>query len=56
MGWNLTYMNIVIGVLYYLYFLGGTKAVNVTQKTANVCDYVGDVYNLFLILRFLPTI
>jgi Na+/proline symporter len=49
LGWNLTYMNIVIGVLVIIYtFSGGTKAVNVTQKTANVCDYVGDVYNLFL--------
>jgi Na+/proline symporter len=31
--WNLTYMNIIIGVLVIIYtFSGGTKAVNVTQK------------------------
>ena len=33
LGWNLTLMNIVIGVLVIIYtFSGGTKAVNVTQK------------------------
>jgi Na+/proline symporter len=33
LGWNLTYMNIIIGVLVIIYtFSGGTKAVNVTQK------------------------
>jgi Na+/proline symporter len=32
LGWNLTYMNIVIGVLVIFYTFSGTKAVNVTQK------------------------
>jgi Na+/proline symporter len=33
-GWNLTYMNIVIGLLVIIYtFSGGTKAVNVTQNS-----------------------
>jgi Na+/proline symporter len=34
LGWNLTYMNIIIGVLLVIIytFSGGTKAVNVTQN------------------------
>jgi hypothetical protein len=39
----------------YLYFLGWDKSRQRYSKTANVCDYVGDVYNLFLDL-FLTTI
>jgi hypothetical protein len=45
-------MTIAIGVLYYLYFSG--DKVNVTQKTANVCDYVRDVDHFFSHTTFLP--
>jgi Na+/proline symporter len=32
LGWNLTYMNIIIVLVIIYTFSGGTKAVNVTQK------------------------
>lgn len=55
LGWNLTYMNIVIGVLVIIYtFSGGTKAVNVTQKQQMFVIMSGMFITFFLILRFLP--
>ena len=55
LGWNLTYMNIVIGVLVIVYtFSGGTKAVNVTQKQQMFVIMSGMFITLFLILRYLP--
>lgn len=55
LGWNLTYMNIVIGVLVIIYtFSGGTKAVNVTQKQQMFVIMSGMLITFFLILRFLP--
>jgi hypothetical protein len=51
-GWNLTYMNIVIGLLVIIYtFSGGTKAVNVTPKNSKILDYVANQF-FFLILHF----
>ncbi len=55
LGWNLTLMNIVIGVLVILYtFVGGTKAVNVTQKQQMFVIMSGMFITFFLILHLLP--
>lgn len=55
LGWNLTYMNIIIGVLVIIYtFSGGTKAVNVTQKQQIFVILSGMVITFFLILHYLP--
>ena len=55
LGWNLTYMNIAIGVLVIFYtFSGGTKAVNVTQKQQMFVIMSGMLITFFLILHFLP--
>lgn len=55
LGWNLTLMNIVIGVMVIIYtFSGGTKAVNVTQKQQMFVIMFGMVTTFFLILHYLP--
>ncbi|HMI08345.1 MAG TPA: sodium:solute symporter [Flavobacterium sp.] len=55
LGWNLTLMNIVIGVLVIVYtFAGGTKAVNVTQKQQMFVIMSGMIITFFLILHLLP--
>ncbi len=55
LGWNLTLMNIVIGVLVIIYtFAGGTKAVNVTQKQQMFVIMSGMFITFFLILHLLP--
>jgi len=55
LGWNLTIMNIVIGVLVIIYtFSGGTKAVNVTQKQQMFVIMSGMFITFFLILHYLP--
>lgn len=55
LGWNLTLMNIMIGVLVIIYtFSGGTKAVNVTQKQQMFVIMSGMIITFFLILNFLP--
>jgi SSS family solute:Na+ symporter len=55
LGGNLTYMNIVIGLLVIIYtFSGGTKAVNVTQKQQMFVIMSGMFITFFLILHYLP--
>jgi solute:Na+ symporter, SSS family len=55
LGWNLTFMNIIIGVLVIIYtFSGGTKAVNVTQKQQMFVIMSGMFITFFLILYYLP--
>ncbi len=55
LGWNLTIMNIIIGVLVIIYtFSGGTKAVNVTQKQQMFVIMSGMLITFFLILYYLP--
>lgn len=55
LGWNLTIMNIIIGVLVIIYtFSGGTKAVNVTQKQQMFVIISGMFSTFFLILYYLP--
>lgn len=55
LGWNLTLMNIIIGLLVIVYtFVGGTKAVNVTQKQQMFVIMSGMFITFFLILHLLP--
>ncbi|MRX70022.1 transporter, SSS family [Flavobacterium resistens] len=55
LGWNLTVMNIIIGVMVIIYtFSGGTKAVNVTQKQQMFVIISGMFITFFLILHYLP--
>lgn len=55
LGWNLTVLNIVIGILVIIYtFSGGTKAVNVTQKQQMFVIMFGMFIAFFLILHYLP--
>jgi len=55
LGWNLTLLNIIIGILVMIYtFAGGTKAVNVTQKQQMFIIMSGMFITFFLILYLLP--
>jgi Na+/proline symporter len=55
LGWNLTLLNVVIGILVIIYtFSGGTKAVNVTQKQQMFVIMSGMFVAFFLILHYLP--
>lgn len=55
LGWNITYLNIIIGVLVIIYTVsGGTKAVNVTQKQQMFIIMLGMFITFFLILYYLP--
>lgn len=55
LGWNLTLLNIIIGILVIVYtFSGGTKAVNVTHKQQMFVIMSGMIITFFLILHLLP--
>jgi len=55
LGWNLIYLNILIGVLVIIYTVsGGTKAVNVTQKQQMAIIFAGMLFAFLLILNYLP--
>lgn len=55
LGWNLTLLNIIIGILVIIYtFSGGTKAVNVTQKQQMFVIMSGMFITFYLILHMLP--
>ncbi len=55
LGWNLLYLNIIIGVLVIVYTVsGGTKAVNVTQKQQMAVIFFGMLIAFLLILNYLP--
>lgn len=55
LGWNLTILNIIIGILVIIYtYSGGTKAVNVTQKQQMFVIMSGMFITFFLILHLLP--
>ncbi|NUY79766.1 sodium:solute symporter [Flavobacterium sp. MAH-1] len=55
LGWNLTLLNIIIGILVIIYtFSGGTKAVNVTQKQQMFVIMFGMFVAFFLIIYYLP--
>lgn len=55
LGWNITYLNIAIGILVIIYTVtGGTKAVTVTQKQQMFVIFAGMVAALFIILNLIP--
>lgn len=55
LGWNLYQVIVIIGVLVIIYtVLGGTKAVNVTQKQQMAVIMLGMFVAFFLILSYLP--
>lgn len=55
LGWNLTMLNVIIGILVIIYtYAGGTKAVNVTQKQQMFIIMLGMFTTFFLILHLLP--
>ncbi len=55
LGWDLTILNIIIGVLVIIYTVsGGTKAVNVTQKQQMAIIFTGMFIAFFLIISYLP--
>ncbi|MCB0387330.1 MAG: sodium:solute symporter, partial [Winogradskyella sp.] len=55
LGWNLTYLNIIIGILVIIYTVsGGTKAVSMTQKHQMAVIFTGMFVAFFLIISYLP--
>ncbi|AXT49849.1 sodium:solute symporter [Aquimarina sp. BL5] len=55
LGWDLTTLNIVIGILVIIYTVsGGTKAVSVTQKQQMAIIFTGMFIAFFLIISYLP--
>ncbi|GHA50006.1 hypothetical protein GCM10007103_33510 [Salinimicrobium marinum] len=55
LGWHLTTLTILIGVLVIIYTVsGGTKAVNVTQKQQMAVIFIGMFAAFFLIISYLP--
>ncbi len=55
LGWNLIYLNIIIGMLVIIYTVsGGTKAVSVTQKQQMAVIFFGMLIAFLLILNYLP--
>jgi SSS family transporter len=55
LGWNLSYLIVIIGVLVIIYtVLGGTKAVSVTQKQQMAVIFAGMFIAFLLILNYLP--
>ena len=55
LGWNLTYLTMIIGVLVIIYTVsGGTKAVSVTHKQQMAVILTGMVVAFFIILSYLP--
>lgn len=55
LGWNLLYLNVIIGVLVIIYTVsGGTKAVSVTQKQQMAIIFLGMFLAFLIILNYLP--
>ena len=55
LGWNLTFLNIIMGALVIIYTVsGGTKAVNVTHKQQMAVIFLGMFAAFFVILYSLP--
>lgn len=55
LGWNLIYLNIIIGILVIIYTVsGGTNAVSVTQKQQMAVIFAGMFAAFFIILSYLP--
>ncbi|MBQ4822576.1 sodium:solute symporter [Aquimarina sp. MMG016] len=55
LGWDLTTLNIIIGILVIIYTVsGGTKAVSVTQKQQMAVIFTGMFIAFGLIISYLP--
>ena len=55
LGWNLTSLTVIIGVLVIIYTVsGGTKAVSVTHKQQMAVILTGMIVAFFIILSYLP--
>ena len=55
LGWNLFYLNIIIGILVIIYVVsGGTKAVSITQKQQMGVIFGGMFLAFLIILNYLP--
>ncbi len=55
LGWNVTHLNIIIGVLVIIYTVtGGTKALNVTHKQQMFIIIIGMFVAFYLIIDGLP--
>ncbi len=55
LGWNLTFTNLLVGILVIIYTVsGGTKAVSITQKWQMAVIFAGMFIAFFLILKALP--
>ena len=55
LGWDLTTLNIILGLLVIIYTVsGGTKAVSYTQKYQMLVIFTGLIISLFIIINLLP--
>jgi Na+/proline symporter len=55
LGWNITFLNIIIGILVIIYTVaGGTKALNITQKQQMFVIMCGMFVTFYLLLHYLP--
>ncbi|WP_103068582.1 sodium:solute symporter family transporter [Aquimarina sediminis] len=55
LGWDLTTLNIILGILVIIYTVsGGTKAVNITQKQQMGIIFTGMLVAFFIIISYLP--
>ena len=55
LGWDLVYLNIIIGILVIIYTVsGGTKAVSITQKQQMAVIFGGLFIAFLIILNYLP--
>lgn len=55
LGWNLNFMNFIIGLLVIIYTVsGGTKAVNITHKQQMFVIMSGMAITFIIIVKYLP--
>ena len=55
LGWDIIYLNIIIGILVIIYTVsGGTKAVTITQKQQMFVIFAGMLTALIIILNLIP--
>ncbi len=55
LGWNLFFLNIIIGLLVIIYTVsGGTNAVSITQKQQMAVIFAGMFIAFFIIIDYLP--
>jgi len=55
LGWDIIYLNIIIGILVIVYTVsGGTKAVTITQKQQMFVIFAGMLAALIIILNLIP--